>query len=126
MTAPINLNAVKWLQLCDQAEQAARLILPNRAADDLAVAAGRLTTVTPPHATMADTALATSFRWDCTAFGMALPEVRAVLAEALKVKARLVRALVDGQPPEGAAAAMAPPLPAEEPPAWNQRADIGG
>lgn len=125
MTAPVSLNAVKWLQLCEQAELAARLILPNRAADDLAVAAGRLTTVTPPHATMADTALATSFRWDCTAFGMALPEVRAVLAEALRVKARLVRALVEGRPPEGTAAAMPAPV-AEEPPAWALRADIGG
>lgn len=125
MSAPVSLNAVKWLQLCDQAELAARLVLPNRAADDLAVAAGRLTTVTPPHATMADTALATSFRWDCTAFGMALPEVRAVLAEALTAKARLVRALVEGHPPEGAAAAMSVPA-AGEPPAWTQRADIGG
>lgn len=124
MTPPVSLNAVKWTQLCDQAEQAARLMVPNRAGDDLAIAAGRLTTVTPPHATMADTALATSFRWDCTAFGMAAPEVRAVLADALKVKARLVRALVEGRPPEGTAAAM--PVEAVEVPAWARRADIGG
>ncbi|MFN4296951.1 MAG: hypothetical protein ACK4FB_08915 [Brevundimonas sp.] len=123
---PVNLNAVKWRQLCDQAEQAALLRQPNTAADELAKAAGRLTTVTPPHESMADTALATAFRWSCTAFGLADPGRRSVLAAGLVAQAALVRRMVDPDAPEAAEALAVPTLAPEEPPAWTQRADIGG
>lgn len=129
MSAPVNLDAVKWLKLCDQAELAARLLLPNPAADNLAVAAGRLSEVSPPIAATPGRILATSLRWDCTAFGLALPDVRALLADALVVKAKLVRDLLEGRTPEPGA--VAKPVPGavtmvEELPRWAGRADIGG
>lgn len=126
---PVNLNAVKWSQLCDLAERAALLRQPNEAAEALPKAAGRLTTVTPPHENMADTSLATAFRWACTAFGLADPARRAMLAPGLIAQAALVRRMVDPAAPEPTAAALpVPPIEAPEdtPPAWAQRADIGG
>lgn len=124
MTAPISLNRRRWLDLCTQAESAAQIRLPNAAADQLPIAAGRLTTVTPPVNGMAVTAMFTSFRWDCTAFGMALPNVRRVLADGLIRKAAVIRALIDDLDPAPVAVAME--VPEAEPPAWTQRADIGG
>lgn len=121
----VSLNLEKWLRLCRQAEQAALLTVPNPAADDLAVAAGRLTTITEPLTTGFVTALATSFRWDCTAFGLAAAEYRAQLAEALAAKARLLRAMLS---PDPVGEAVAMPIPEHEQPlpAWQMRADIGG
>lgn len=124
----VSLNVEKWLRLCRQAEQAALLHSPNTAAKDLHIAAGRLTTITEPLTTPFVTALATSFRWDCTTFGLALPEYRALLADELGLKARLLMRLLTPEP-EGVSSAVAVP-PIEAAPAvahpWQARADIGG
>lgn len=119
----VSLAAQKWLGLCDHAEDAARMLRPV-VADDLANAAGRLTTTTPPYKGADQFALFMSFRWDCTAFGLADPLLRATLADALAVKARLVRALLKPGAPDAGAAAL--PVPPAEEPRWAQRADIGG
>lgn len=122
MTPPVDLNAQKWLRLTDLAFRA--LARPDQLADELVIAAGRLTTVTPPHHTMAETAAATAFRWACPAYGKAAPADRAGLAPAVEALARAVQAIVaPGAPPP---AAMAMPLPTPEVPAWTRRADIGG
>ena len=125
---PVNLNTVKWLHLCDLADEAALRRQPNRAADGLAAAAGRLTTVVPPHEGQADTALVTSFRWDCTAFGLADPGRRSMLAPGLAAKSQIVRHLLT---PADDPARVAQPLPEVPPieaplPLWTGRADIGG
>ncbi|MGQ3041427.1 MAG: hypothetical protein ACT6TH_14475 [Brevundimonas sp.] len=119
----VSLSAQKWLGLCDHADQAATLLRPV-VADDLANAAGRLTTTTPPYKGAGEFALFMSFRWDCTAFGHADPLLRATLAEGLIVKSRLVRALLTPGTPDAGAVAM--PVPSIEEPRWAQRADIGG
>lgn len=122
----VSLNVEKWLRLCRQAEQAALMYVPNVAADELVVSAGRLTTVTDPLTSAFMISLATSFRWDCTAFGMAAPQDRAVMADGLKAKAILLRQLLEpSEPPPSLAAAM--PVPSVETlPSWQRRADIGG
>lgn len=123
--SPVNLNAVKWLKLCDAADLAATRPEPH--ADTLAAEAGRLTTVTTPHTTMADTALITSFRWDCTAFGLAGSLTRTLLAPGLLAKSHLVRTLLTPDAPRGEVALPVPEVAAEtEEPAWTRRADIGG
>lgn len=124
MTA-ISLNVQKWLRLCRLAEQAALLIAPNTSADELVTAAGRLTTVTEPLTSPRLTALATSFRWDCTAFGMAAPEDRPQLAEGLRSKAALLRRMLTPRP-EPSPVAVAVPVPSGDPQPWLRRADIGG
>ena len=130
MTDPVNLNAVKWLNLCDAADKAA--VRPDPCADDLALLAGRLTTVTATKFNMADTALTTSFRWDCTAYGLAGPMTRVILAPGLMAKSALVRRLLTpGEPPLRDALPVPDRLPSAEaiaadPPAWTRRADIGG
>lgn len=128
MTKPVNLNAVKWGQLCDLAEHAA-VRLSEDAAAELALRAGRLTTVTAPHSTMADTAMTTAFRWDCVAFGLAPAEQRPVLAPGLLIRSSIVRAILDGRTPDPAAVAERAVAfrPEMQPdPAWMRRADIGG
>lgn len=129
MTAPVDLTKVRWLALCDQADIAAiGSRLSGRAVDDLPIAAGRLTTVTPLPHVPADTALLASFRWDCTAYGLAQPITRRILAPGLQAKAQLVRLLLTPPDPSRGAEALPVPEPeqAEAPPAWARRADIGG
>lgn len=121
----VSLTAEKWLGLCAHADQAARLTMPH-IADDLANAAGRLTTVTPPYKGVGQYALLMSFRWDCTAFGHADALLRAQLADALTAKSAMVRALLTPRTPEPQALAMpVPEVPSEEL-GWARRADIGG
>ncbi len=122
MTAPINLSAQRWLNLCDMAEAVA-----NSRADRLEVlvkAAGRLTTVHPLPYNAPDTTLLTAFRWECSAFGLAGAITRRILAPGLLAKAALVRALLTpgSTPPQ----AVALPVPEADEPAWVRRADIGG
>lgn len=127
MTQPVNLNIVKWLKLCDAADMAA--MRPDPHAEVLAAEAGRLTTVTTPRTTMADTALITSFRWDCTAYGLAGALTRTLLAPGLLTKSHLVRTLLSpDQPPARVALPVpeAPPSAEVEEPSWMRRADIGG
>lgn len=126
MTRPVNLNAVKWEQLCDAAEHAA-VRLSDEAGADLSLKAGRLTTVTAPHSTMADTALCTSFRWACVAFGLAPADLRPVLKDGLLVQSSIVRQIVGGRTPEPTAVALrAQAFDPADAPAWTRRADIGG
>jgi hypothetical protein len=131
MTKTVNLNAVKWGQLCQQAEWAGATYAEDACAE-LARQAGRLTTVTAPHSSAADTAMTTSFRWDCTAFGLAPPSWRPSLAPGLLTKARLVRAIVEGGEPDPAAVVVQSKAPLGDAaamimgPAWMRRADIGG
>lgn len=126
MTAPVNLNVVKWLQLCDAADLAA--MRPDPCAEGLAAKAGKLTTVHALPHTMADTALTTSFRWDCTAYGHAGALTRTILAPGLLAKSQLVRALLTPDQPRGRVALPVPETPPVEVEAhaWTRRADIGG
>lgn len=111
-----------WAALCDRAERAAVLTLPNRAADELGLEAGRLT-MSPVGEGMADAALTTSFRWDCTAYSKATPERRLHLAPGLIAKAALVRAIVDPTTPEP----TAPVSDRDDPrPERRPRLDIDG
>lgn len=124
--SPVNLNVVKWEQLCDAAEHAA-VRLTDETAADLSLKAGRLTTVTAPHSTMSDTALCTSFRWACVAFGLAPAEMRPVLKGGLVTLSSIVREIVGGRTPEPTAVAMrALAFDPAEAPEWTRRADIGG
>lgn len=126
MSAPVDLAKVKWLALCEQAERAVTL-RHNGAAEDLPLQAGRLTTVKPVPFVAADEALLNSFRWDCTAYGLAQPITRRLLAPGLLAKAQLVRLLISPPEPTPGAAALAVPEDAADAPlpAWTARADCG-
>jgi len=125
MTPPVDLSKVKWLNLCDLADRAA--MRPDPFADDLPVAAGRLTTVKPLPFVPADESLLSSLRWDCTAYGLAGPATRRILAPGLQAKAQLVRLLLTPPDPSGTAVSLAvpeAPAPVAEP-VWLGRADCG-
>lgn len=128
MSAPVDLSKVKWLALCDQASVAALLRPLCPAADGLAIVAGRLTTIKPLPFVPCDEALLTSFRWDCTAFSLAQPITRRILAPGLQAKAQLVRLLLSPPDPLGGAEALAVPAEPENEPhvhAWLRRPDCG-
>lgn len=129
MSAPVDLTKVKWLALCQQASIAALMRPLCPAADGLAVVAGRLTTVKPLPYVPADEALLNGLRWDCTAFSLAQPITRRVLAPGLQAKAELVRLLLTPPDPLRGAEALPVLTETDEPaavPAWTARADCGG
>lgn len=125
MTSLVNLNVKRWLDLCDYAEAAANSRLGPEKVAELATAASRLTTIHALPFNMSDTAMTTSFRWDCQAFGLASPLSRTLLAPGLLAKAAIIRDLLSPAAPKGEAA-LPVPVPPVEPPSWTQRRDIGG
>lgn len=122
MTRPVPFNLAAWRNLCDVADRASLAaaadpwgrIAPEcvRAADELPLLAGRLTTITPPNVTMAQTCLVNAFRWTCCAYGRARPEARRALAPGLRVMSAMIRELIEPAPPPSDAAATAAPAPA--------------